>query len=102
MVANNAGDGVTWVHSYVSVDKSRTFCVYDGLRRRPFAASRSGTICRSITLPKCACGIRISINDLMRAGMRLAGFDLANKPGARPLLLVLAHGFPHLLSPIFM
>ena len=26
----NAGSGVTWVHSYVSTDKSTTFCVYDG------------------------------------------------------------------------
>jgi hypothetical protein len=26
----NATKGVTWVHSYVSTDKRRTFCVYDG------------------------------------------------------------------------
>jgi hypothetical protein len=25
----NAAEGVTWVHSYVSEDKTRTFCVYD-------------------------------------------------------------------------
>ena len=25
----NAEDHVTWVHSYVSDDKSKTFCVYD-------------------------------------------------------------------------
>jgi hypothetical protein len=25
----NAGEGVTWVHSYVSDDKTKTFCVYD-------------------------------------------------------------------------
>jgi hypothetical protein len=30
VVAENAGHGVTWVHSYVSEDKSTTFCVYDG------------------------------------------------------------------------
>ena len=30
VVANNAGDGVTWVHSYVSADKAKTFCIYDG------------------------------------------------------------------------
>lgn len=30
VVANNAEDGVTWVHSYVSADKSKTFCIYDG------------------------------------------------------------------------
>jgi hypothetical protein len=27
---NNAQDGVTWVHSYVSEDRRKTFCVYDG------------------------------------------------------------------------
>lgn len=30
VVDNNAKDGVTWVHSYVSPDKKKTFCVYDG------------------------------------------------------------------------
>jgi hypothetical protein len=29
VVGNNAGDGVTWVHSYVSEDKTKTFCIYD-------------------------------------------------------------------------
>ncbi len=30
VVARNAEDLVTWVHSYVTPDKTRTFCVYDG------------------------------------------------------------------------
>ena len=30
VVANNAEDGVTWLHSYVSTDKTKTFCIYDG------------------------------------------------------------------------
>jgi Protein of unknown function (DUF4242) len=30
VVAANATEGVTWVHSYVSDDKAQTFCVYDG------------------------------------------------------------------------
>lgn len=30
VVKHNAEVGVTWVHSYVSQDKSRTFCIYDG------------------------------------------------------------------------
>jgi Protein of unknown function (DUF4242) len=30
VVGNNAEDGVTWVHSYVTGDKHKTFCVYDG------------------------------------------------------------------------
>ena len=29
VVERNAEEGVTWVHSYVSDDRSRTFCVYD-------------------------------------------------------------------------
>jgi hypothetical protein len=29
VVDRNAEEGVTWVHSYVSADKSTTFCVYD-------------------------------------------------------------------------
>jgi hypothetical protein len=29
VVGANADEGVTWVHSYVSSDKSKTFCVYD-------------------------------------------------------------------------
>jgi hypothetical protein len=29
VVNSNADDGVTWVHSYVSEDKRKTFCVYD-------------------------------------------------------------------------
>ena len=30
VVNNNAEEGVTWVHSYVSDDKRKTYCVYDG------------------------------------------------------------------------
>ena len=30
VVGNNALDGVTWVHSYVTSDKKKTFCIYDG------------------------------------------------------------------------
>jgi Protein of unknown function (DUF4242) len=30
VVDRNADVGVTWVHSYVSSDKSVTYCVYDG------------------------------------------------------------------------
>jgi hypothetical protein len=29
VVATNAEDGVTWLHSYVSEDKVKTFCIYD-------------------------------------------------------------------------
>jgi Protein of unknown function (DUF4242) len=30
VIATNAEDGVTWVHSYVTPDKKHTFCIYDG------------------------------------------------------------------------
>ena len=30
VVEQNADEGVTWVHSYVSDDRRKTFCVYDG------------------------------------------------------------------------
>lgn len=29
VVERNADDGVTWVHSYVSEDRQKTFCIYD-------------------------------------------------------------------------
>ncbi len=30
VVGNNATEQVTWVQSFVSADKEKTFCVYDG------------------------------------------------------------------------
>ncbi|MDQ6934024.1 MAG: DUF4242 domain-containing protein [Actinomycetota bacterium] len=44
VVGRNAEVGVTWVHSYVTEDKKKTFCIYDGpdadaIRR---AAERNG------------------------------------------------------------
>ena len=30
VVGVNGKGGVTWVHSYVSDDKKKTFCIYDG------------------------------------------------------------------------
>ena len=29
VIARNAEEGVTWVHSYVNEDKSHSFCIYD-------------------------------------------------------------------------
>ena len=29
VVDNNALDGVSWIHSYVSPDHKKTFCIYD-------------------------------------------------------------------------
>ena len=51
VVDRNAQLGVTWVHSYVSDDKRKTYCVYDGpdpesIRK---AAERNGLPIDSIT-----------------------------------------------------
>jgi hypothetical protein len=51
VVDRNAEVGVTWVHSYVSEDRTKTFCVYDGpdpeaIRR---AASANGLPVDAIT-----------------------------------------------------
>ncbi len=29
VISKNGEDAVTWVHSYVSADKTKTFCIYD-------------------------------------------------------------------------
>lgn len=51
VVDQNAVEGVTWVHSYVTPDTTRTYCVYDGpdpesIRR---AATRNGLQVDAIT-----------------------------------------------------
>jgi hypothetical protein len=30
VVEANSAEGVTWVHSYVTTDKHKTYCIYDG------------------------------------------------------------------------
>jgi Protein of unknown function (DUF4242) len=30
VVDGNAAEGVTWIHSYVTGDRVRTYCIYDG------------------------------------------------------------------------
>jgi hypothetical protein len=30
VVRNNMKDGVTWIHSYVTPDRRKTYCIYDG------------------------------------------------------------------------
>ena len=44
VVGTNADLGVTWVHTYVSDDKGKTFCVYDGPNPEAIrkAADRNG------------------------------------------------------------
>jgi hypothetical protein len=41
VIENNAADQVAWLHSYVSVDRKKTFCIYDG--PTPEAIRRTAT-----------------------------------------------------------
>jgi hypothetical protein len=41
VVGRNADEGVTWVHSYVSDDKRKTYCIYDA--PSPEAIRRTAT-----------------------------------------------------------
>ena len=41
VVERNAADGVTWIHSYVTVDRRTTFCIYDA--PDPEAVRRTAT-----------------------------------------------------------
>jgi hypothetical protein len=51
VVEVNAADGVTWVHSYVTPDRKKTFCVYDGPSPEAIrkVAERNGLPVDSIT-----------------------------------------------------
>lgn len=51
VVGRNANNGVTWVHSYVSADKKKTFCIYDGPSEAAIrdAATQNGLPIDSIT-----------------------------------------------------
>lgn len=55
VVQTNAEQGVTWVHSYVSADKTRTFCIYDGPRPTPSGRSPNAIHYLSRTSRKCRC-----------------------------------------------
>ncbi|MGO4129046.1 DUF4242 domain-containing protein [Inquilinus sp. YAF38] len=51
VIANNARDGVTWVQSYVTPDKKRTYCIYDAPSPEAIrqAANRNGLPVERIT-----------------------------------------------------
>ena len=51
VVARNTDVGVTWLHSYVSEDRRRSFCVYDGPSPEAIrkSAARSGLPVDQIT-----------------------------------------------------
>ncbi len=51
VVGNNASVGVTWVHSYVTADHGKTYCIYDGPDAESIhrAASANGLPVDSVT-----------------------------------------------------
>jgi hypothetical protein len=51
VVERNADAGVTWVHSYVNEDRTKTYCVYDGPTPEAIrqAAERNGLPVDQIT-----------------------------------------------------
>ena len=51
VVDRNAAEGATWVHSYVSPDRTKTFCIYDGPSPEAIrkAAQRNGLPVDAIT-----------------------------------------------------
>ncbi len=51
IVGKNGGNGVTWINSYVSDDKKKTYCIYDGPNERAIrvAAEQTGLPVDSIT-----------------------------------------------------
>ena len=55
LTQRKAEPDVTWVHSYVSDDKRRTFCVYDALPQRKSERPSPATGCRPTGLPGYRC-----------------------------------------------
>ncbi len=51
VIGNNSEDGVTWIHSYVTPDKLKTFCIYDAANPEAIrrAAGRSSLPVDKIT-----------------------------------------------------
>ncbi|HEY2553888.1 MAG TPA: DUF4242 domain-containing protein [Candidatus Cybelea sp.] len=51
VVGRNAESGVTWVHSYVSADKKKSFCIYDGPNEAAIreSATKNGIPVDSVT-----------------------------------------------------
>ena len=51
VIDNNTEEQVTWVHSYVAPDRTKTFCIYDGPSQDAIrkAADRNGLPIDSIT-----------------------------------------------------
>jgi hypothetical protein len=61
VVDSNAGDQVTWIHSYVSADKKRPFASMMDPRRRRSGAPPAATSCPSSASPRSKSSILTSI-----------------------------------------
>ena len=70
VVGENAQEGVTWVHSYFTPDRTKSFCIYDGPIRTGSARPHNAPSCRWTRSPKCACSIRISSAPIDRLACR--------------------------------
>jgi hypothetical protein len=85
VVGRNADLGVTWIHSYVSDDKKKTYCVYDGpdpeaIRK---AAQRNGP--PSTRSTRCRSWIPTSTSRLARDQASSAPEHRGLTPGHQPL-----------------
>ena len=52
IVATNMEDGVTWLHSYVSADSRKAFCIIDGPSPEAIRRVAKMTGCQSTRLPR--------------------------------------------------
>ena len=43
VVDTNAKSGVTWVHSYVNPDRTKTYCIYDGPNPESIRSAAAGS-----------------------------------------------------------
>ncbi len=60
IIANDALEKVTWLHSYVTLDGRKSFCVCDAPTPEAVRRAVESTSGLSIASPKCVCSIRIS------------------------------------------
>lgn len=67
VVNNNAQAQVTWIHSYVSEDKRKSFCIYDRPSPEAIRQPHGGVNFRWIVSRKCAPSTHTSTR---KAGLR--------------------------------
>ena len=60
VIRANAREGVTWIHSFVTPDRCRSFCIVDSPSPRRSGSPRRPPPCRSTASPRCGSSIRTS------------------------------------------